>query len=1013
MVSHNAKFTQFFSKFSCLILTSFLLFSTEGCKNFFNGTDFLSQLEESVSYENAQQSTFTVKADSGTGSFLSDGDKTAKVGFDFSLQFTLNTEDYVLNHWGVFNPDDMSEIPDILETTTISTEEELARGVYKVNIKFLRQVSNVILKPVCYVIPKAIYINTRDESRADGFTQDTDIIIKFNKPIPEDWFIIDSVTGVVKNIEITCQVVNLLEPGPKYSSYQGSRFQNTVLSDDCKMLRIPTQTNASFSILEDPDKRNGQGNPGYPLFYSDSYAEISVKLTPTKAGELGKDTVKGEGVSFNKDIEWKYKINSKFDNEPPEIKECHVYRDVTSEGIFIDEYPVLDITKEYKPEELLKTVIASKKITWGEYPLELTGSLFFSAIVSDSNGINSAKIYFTQVKPNGMLEKEEASFYIDESTTLKVTQINETDSLVQGFIQMDNHDIPSGYYQLSFTFSDFSANESNGSKLYASIQNPKDYRESFFNAWNELSDVTGKNAEEAKALFEKDVKKIYISYPKNLIRMQGAPTCSGFTGKVYYGHDYTKVNEQSNLVSCVPLSKENGYVENGIEYDKFSFNFSDLSATQDNYFKVVLFDGFNESGEKGNISRIFSVPAYCNVSDLVYNDSTVTFVCGETNKLNKKYNIRTYKFDENTNVQSNNHTSKFNVTGCSETSKAVVLYGNNYSGSDYSDSTPVLYGLPCLETRLQSSSLQSGAPSFEYGLKIKKSMKGDYSVNSNELVFDLTIPTNDGNTYVLTITNVGEDEYFSKFPFVLQNISKYTYNSNGTATEITAKLKKITPEGKYCEVYPKTIQYYENENTHGTEVTLTNGKITLADITCDIYSNKLDVIPPTLNGSGKKLTAFPNVFYLTGNYDRGSGFNISENEKGKKIFDGNLRGDSWNDNWKTVDDYLGTFSPEAGISNLTARLTKNLGTSYNDLGDIMIEIDMSYFEQNKYLIRTANGIWDVNNNSTDLALDYLYVGDLYDTYKENTAATFDSYGKNNVEIFNKAYGNFYNEHKLS
>ena len=75
---------------NCLFLSLCLSLLLASCENFMDGGEVKQQLDAEIAYANAEECTLIVKSESEKGYFLSEGEKTCKVGYTIEVQFTLN-----------------------------------------------------------------------------------------------------------------------------------------------------------------------------------------------------------------------------------------------------------------------------------------------------------------------------------------------------------------------------------------------------------------------------------------------------------------------------------------------------------------------------------------------------------------------------------------------------------------------------------------------------------------------------------------------------------------------------------------------------------------------------------------------------------------------------------------------------------------------------------------------------------------------------------------------------------
>ena len=187
-----------------LILIAPALFTS--CDNFLHGSDVKQQLEELIAYENAMTHNFFVKSDSRMGSFLTDGKNSCKLGFTTELQFNLNKDDYILHGFEAVNvnAEDQSR-SDCVNFTINKAESDEQRGIYKVSVKLLKPVDDILIRPVCVVIPA---VESYEPASLQPNYLNSPIIIHFNTAMEaEDVKPGDSIFNY-DNISINCSYLN-------------------------------------------------------------------------------------------------------------------------------------------------------------------------------------------------------------------------------------------------------------------------------------------------------------------------------------------------------------------------------------------------------------------------------------------------------------------------------------------------------------------------------------------------------------------------------------------------------------------------------------------------------------------------------------------------------------------------------------------------------------------------------------------------------------------------------------
>lgn len=174
------------SNFGFILITFLLLTTLSSCENFLkNGQDVKDEVLDAIAYNNAQECTVVFRADAETGVFLGSYERTYKVGYESQVQFELNTSDYVFKGLKAVSQDgNKTSRADCVEITELSKDEK--KGIYKFNVKLLKNVKDVLIYPECVALPKILEISPAFES--NGCDQDKEIKIKFNKALNEQSF---------------------------------------------------------------------------------------------------------------------------------------------------------------------------------------------------------------------------------------------------------------------------------------------------------------------------------------------------------------------------------------------------------------------------------------------------------------------------------------------------------------------------------------------------------------------------------------------------------------------------------------------------------------------------------------------------------------------------------------------------------------------------------------------------------------------------------------------------------
>lgn len=212
-------------------LLLFYLILLSSCKNFFSGSELITELEEQIYYNNAP--TCTVHFDSSTdyGSFLSAGEKTVKIGFPTEFQFNTKTEYFTfLNFIAVDINDTSVSLSDTVRFKNISSPEEQSKGIYKASITVLKQNDNIFVKANCAALPCVTsYFPTETDS---AYFSNTPITITFNTAVKPE-------TITKDNIYITCG-------GEIISQF----FEAPILSEDSKTVTIKSKALELVEFIE-------------------------------------------------------------------------------------------------------------------------------------------------------------------------------------------------------------------------------------------------------------------------------------------------------------------------------------------------------------------------------------------------------------------------------------------------------------------------------------------------------------------------------------------------------------------------------------------------------------------------------------------------------------------------------------------------------------------------------------------------------------------------------------------
>lgn len=263
------------------ILNTILLLGSCGiifssCDNFLNSGDIREEIINAIDYNNAATCTVFLKADIDKGSFLSDGEKTFKIDYESEVQFSVNQQAYVFKELEAVSKNDPSiSRSDCVEFSLKSADN--LKGIYHISIKIIKEVNDILIRPVCIALPTITEITPKFES--SGCDQDSTITITFNKAVKTDSFRDEN--GLYSCLSIYCDDGEL-------SSYFGTPY----FSNDNKTLYIPTN---SEKLILPPDGTKKNLN-------------INVKYDFSNTQDCDGNSINISGI-------YQYKINQTFGNQ--------------------------------------------------------------------------------------------------------------------------------------------------------------------------------------------------------------------------------------------------------------------------------------------------------------------------------------------------------------------------------------------------------------------------------------------------------------------------------------------------------------------------------------------------------------------------------------------------------------------------------------------------------------------------------------------------------------------------
>jgi len=260
--------------------------------------DYVSTYRINNSTNTKAEVTFSVSADKGTISPV--GTQKYSIGESFNISFEPSAG-YNFGGWNILdgegNPVDESIL--LVENKNALTTK----------ITVLKSATGISIVPISLLIPDGVYFPSLELS---GVPQDTSLTVTFNTPMSLESFF-DSSKNKFKNISIYTGSTSLL-PEDNQFLY----FKKPEISEDGLVLTIPT--NKANPIIQD----------------AGATKDINVVIKT-------KNLVSLENLTFEKNIEWTYRINSNLDKEKPSEVQANIfkyedYKNQLNSAVFSDDW---------------------------------------------------------------------------------------------------------------------------------------------------------------------------------------------------------------------------------------------------------------------------------------------------------------------------------------------------------------------------------------------------------------------------------------------------------------------------------------------------------------------------------------------------------------------------------------------------------------------------------------------------------------------------------------------------
>ena len=360
---------------------SFLVLFLTSCEGFFSDNNLEDKIKAAIDYANASTYKILIKADIQQGDFLSSGEKDCKLDYTIDVQFTVNSQDYIYKGLEAVNKNDPSiSLNDYVEFTQTSSEQDIKNGIYKTTIKLLKASNDILIRPVCVLIPKVIDIYPPFSSM--GYDQDSTIKITFNKSMKTETF------G-----DFSC--ISILDSDADLKTY----YQTPYFSKNNTVLSIPT-VKGKYIIEQNSNE---------------SYRDISLTLDFSQI----KDE---DNLDFGNIQNYTFRLNKHVDNVKPLISEYHIFSTKDKGELFYKELTNKPMSEWSSTIE--KNDDGSTKYQNGHYSQNHVSKLYFTVSGYDNeSGIKCLRIKETANAGDELTEttyqNDYDTFIIEEENGIK------------------------------------------------------------------------------------------------------------------------------------------------------------------------------------------------------------------------------------------------------------------------------------------------------------------------------------------------------------------------------------------------------------------------------------------------------------------------------------------------------------------------------------------------------------------------------------------------------------------
>ena len=336
----------------CIVLAS--------CENFIRGAETKRQLEDAIAYANAKSCTLYLKSEPAMGSFLAEGGVTCKVGFSTELQFTLKKDDYhFISLKAVSSTNETKSRADCVEFTVNEKDSDIEKGIYKINVKLVKDANDILIKPDCVELPCITKYTPQTDTPQYA---NTPITVFFNFPVEEEN--ITAKNSLFNYTNITFKTTDYSGKEKDMSSY----FYRPEFNKEKTVLKIVPKTSELKTYMNDPGDHK-------PLNFIDIQVSFSEKIT-IKNNDCTLPLKQDSNSSFN------IRYNSESEDITAPTKAIFY---ATKETIVFSSAPSLNGTS---------SILQKNPLVWDKKDTNLVPSTFyiFGKYYDIDSGVRSVKV---------------------------------------------------------------------------------------------------------------------------------------------------------------------------------------------------------------------------------------------------------------------------------------------------------------------------------------------------------------------------------------------------------------------------------------------------------------------------------------------------------------------------------------------------------------------------------------------------------------------------------------------